>query len=306
MIHAPAGGKMTNEGASAVPSKVLVATDLSARSDRAVERAVILAKQTGAALTILHVVDADLPSRITDRLRDDAGSLISDHLISLPNAYGGFADIKIVLGKDHSDIVDVARTVGAQLLVLGVHRNESREFFRGTTAERVIRSFDRPVLMVKTRPQAYYRRVIVGVDFSICSRRAIEFAARLIPDGEFHLVHAFEVPSKGPLSARNSRREVPTILHERMNQLVGADIAELKAILQATPFRLFQIIRPGSVRGVIQEQIDQLKPDLLVIGTHGRSGVAHAIWGSVAEDFLSRPPCDVLIVPTPTIPDLTA
>ena len=68
---------MTNEGASAVPSKVLVATDLSARSDRAVERAVILAKQTGAALTILHVVDADLPSRITDRLRDDAGSLIS-------------------------------------------------------------------------------------------------------------------------------------------------------------------------------------------------------------------------------------
>lgn len=296
---------MTNERASAALSKVLVATDLSARSDRAVERAVILAKQTGAALTILHVVDADLPSVITDRLRDEAVSLIADHLISLPNAYVGSADTKIVLGKDHSDIVDVARTVGAQLLVLGVHRNESREFFRGTTAERVIRAFGRPVLMVKTRPQAYYRRVIVGVDFSICSRRAVEFVARLIPDGEFHLVHAFEVPSKGPLSARDSRREVPTILHDQMNQLVGTDIAELKAILQATPVRLFQIIRPGSVRGVIQEQIDQLKPDLLVIGTHGRSGIAHAIWGSVAEDFLSRPPCDVLIVPTPTMPSLT-
>ncbi len=298
--------RRTSEGGSAVLSRVLVATDLSARSDRSVERAVILAKQTGAALTILHVVDAELPRRVADRLRDDAGSLIADHLISLPNTYAGSVDTKIVLGKSHSDIVDVARTVGAQLLVLGVHRNESREFFRGTTAERVIRAFGRPVLMVKTRPQAYYRRVIVGVDFSICSRRAIEFATRLIPDGEFHLVHAFEVSSKGSLLVHDPRREVPTILHEQMNQLIETDVVELTAILQATPSRLFQIIRPGPVRAVIQQQIDQLKPDLLVIGTHGRTGIAHATWGSVAVDLLSRPPCDVLIVPAPTMPALTA
>lgn len=98
------------------------------------ERAVILAMQTRATMTVLHVVDVDLPSRIADRLHDDALLLIADHIAALPGADAVSPEIKVVFGKDHKDIVEVAETLTADLIVLGVHLNESRELFAETTA----------------------------------------------------------------------------------------------------------------------------------------------------------------------------
>ncbi len=73
---------------------------------------------------------------------------------------------------------------------------------------------------------------------------------------------------------------------------------EMQALLASlpTPPNLQTVMREGTVREVISEQVKTLRPDLLVIGTHGRTGVAHALLGSVAEDLLSDPPCDVLAV----------
>jgi nucleotide-binding universal stress UspA family protein len=56
------------------------------------------------------------------------------------------------------------------------------------------------------------------------------------------------------------------------------------------------VLRRGAVGEVLREQIATLKPDLLVVGTHGRTGVAGAVLGSVATGLLSDPPCDVLAV----------
>jgi nucleotide-binding universal stress UspA family protein len=57
-----------------------------------------------------------------------------------------------------------------------------------------------------------------------------------------------------------------------------------------------QVITHGDPHDVIREQVDALGIDLLVMGTHGRTGVAHAVLGSVAESFLTNPPCDVVAV----------
>jgi len=287
---------MTNAAAASAPSRVLVATDLSARSDRAVERAVHLAKATGSALTILHVVDAELPRRTADRLVDEARELIGEHVATLKGAEATAPDIKVVLGTDYKEIEDVARKSGCELIVLGVHRNETRELFRGTTAERVIRSRACQVLMVKARPQSHYRRIMVAVDFSDCSRRAMEFAVKLFPNAEFHLVHAFDVPFKAFLRSEDTRQEVSRSHEEEMDRFLKGDVPALLPLLQAVPARVFPVLKQGPVRDVIEDQADQLKPDLLVLGTHGRSGIAHAVMGSVAEDLLSYPPCDILAV----------
>ena len=287
---------MTNAAAASAPSKVLVATDLSARSDRAVERAVLLAKATGSALTILHVVDAELPRRTADRLVDKARELIGEHVAALKGAEAMAPDIKVVLGTDYKEIEDVALKFGCELIVLGVHRNETRDLFRGTTAERVIRSRACQVLMVKARPQSDYRRIMVGVDFSDCSLRAIEFAVKLFPNAEFHLVHAFDVPFKAFLRSDDTRQEVSRSHEEEMDRFVKGDFPALLPLLQAVPARVFQVLKQGPARDVIQDQVDELKPDLLVLGTHGRSGIAHVVLGSVAEDLLSYPPCDILAV----------
>lgn len=287
---------MTIAAAASTASRVLVATDLSARSDRAVERAVLLAKQTGSAVTILHVVDAELPRRTADRLVDEARVLIGEHVATLKAAEAMAPDIEVVLGTNYKAIEDAARNSGCELIVLGVHRNETRELFRGTTAERVIRSRACQMLMVKARPRSDYHRIMVAVDFSDCSRRAIEFAVKLFPSAEFHLVHAFDVPFKAFLRSEDTRQEVSRSHEEEMDRFVKGDFPALLPLLQAVPTRLFPVLKQGPVRDVIEDQVDQLKPDLLVLGTHGRTGVAHVVMGSVAEDLLSYPPCDILAV----------
>lgn len=279
-------------------SRILVTTDLSARSDRAIERAVLLADRTGAALTALHVVDADLPGRIADRLADDARELIAEHIATLKARTGGHAgacEVRVVFGRDHGDILDVAQKIQAELVVLGMHRSESRAHFRGTTAHRVMTGGSAPTLLVKDRPRGPYRRALVAVDFSDGSQAAVRFAARLLPDAELHLVHAFEIPFKALVGSDGVRREVAQEHEADMARFIEQDCAELGAGA-AGATRLVPVVRQGDVRQVIVDQVDRLRPDLLVVGTHGRSGLAYAALGSKAEDLLSRPPCDVLAV----------
>lgn len=282
---------MSIEQTAAKPANLLVATDLSARSDRAVERALLLARQMRASLTILHVVEADRPGAISDRRRDEARSHIADLLGALTAADLPVA-VEIALGEASGEILEAADRLGAAVILLGVHRNEGLEPFRATTAAQVIRKGTRPVLLVKTRPQVPYRRVLIGVDFSDCSRCAVEFAVRLLPDGEFHLVHAFDVPFKGFLTGDETRREVSKSHQEQMDRFLEACCAALRA---EQP-RLVPAMRQGMARQVLDEQVAKTRPDLLVLGTHGRRGLGRALLGSVAEDFLSRPPCDVLAV----------
>ena len=78
--------------------------------------------------------------------------------------------------------------------------------------------------------------------------------------------------------------------------MIEDEMAGFLAGIKGSPPRIEQIMEEGVAREVIARQVDLLKPELLVIGTHGRTGVAHALLGSVAEDVLNNPPCDVLVV----------
>jgi len=183
------------------------------------------------------------------------------------------------------------------MIVLGVHREDAfKDMFRGTTAERVIRAGNVPALLVKDRVSGPYRRIMVGVDFSVYSRRAVEFAVKFVPSGEFHLVHAYDVPFKGFLHGHDTVREFSKQQQAQFQQMIDGEMATFLASLDAKAPKLERVMQEGTVREVIHQQISRLMPDLLVIGTHGRTGVAHAFLGSVAEDLLRDPPCDVLAV----------
>jgi len=73
-------------------------------------------------------------------------------------------------------------------------------------------------------------------------------------------------------------------------------MATFLASLEDKAPKLERTMQEGTVREVLYQQIGRRNPDLLVIGTHGRTGVAHAFLGSVAEDLLRDLPCDVLAV----------
>jgi nucleotide-binding universal stress UspA family protein len=56
-------------------------------------------------------------------------------------------------------------------------------------------------------------------------------------------------------------------------------------------------VQYGSARGVVEKAVDKVEPDLLVLGTHGYSGLAYVFLGTVAGDLLRAAKCDVLMVP---------
>ncbi len=277
--------------------KFLMATDLSARSDRALERAVMLAEDHEAYLTIIHIIDDELPAALSDAQEDAAKQAIDEHIDKLAAGKRDRISIEVVSGRAHADILQYSEKVDADLIILGMHREDAfKDRFRGTTAERIIRGGGVPVLMVKDRVIRPYQKTIVGVDFSSYSHRAVEFAVKFVPGGEFHLVHAFGVPFEGFLYGHDTKRQVAQLHEVEFEKMMDEEMAAFLKSLEGTGTELHRVMKQGTVREVMFEQARRLKPDLVVIGTHGRTGIAHAFLGSVAEDLLRAPPCDVLAI----------
>ena len=277
--------------------KFLIATDLSARSDRALERAVMLAKEHDAHLTIVHVVDEDLPPALADSQQSAAENAIRKQLDALTAAEPVDVSAEIVFGRPHIATLGMAEKMEAEMIILGVHRKDAfKDLFRGTTAERIVRGSAVPVLLVKDRPDNPYQRIMVAVDFSVFSRRTVEFAVRFAPSGAFHLVHAYDIPFRGFLYGQGTRKDVSEQHQLRFEQMIEQEMAAFLKGLQPKAPKMERVLEEGSARDVIHQEVERLKPDLLVVGTHGRTGVAQALLGSIAEDLLSQPPSDVLAV----------
>ena len=280
-------------------NSILMATDLSNRAKRALGRAVMLAADSGARLTVVHVMDEDLAKPVADAHRAGAEQTIRDQLGAAAGA--GLAQdrvsVEIVAGDALGEILAAASRAAADLVVLGMHRKSGfRDRFLGTTVERVLRNARPPVLVVKDEPEKPYRRLMVGIDFSACSRQALQWALRLVPGGEFHLVHAFTTPFSTILTDPSTHQRVADEHGQDLSRLIEE---EMQAFIQRFPDHAERIkvsMVEGEVIDVLASEWHRIEPDLLVLGTHSRTGVAQRFLGSVAETSLANPPCDVLVV----------
>ncbi|MES1943605.1 universal stress family protein [Salinisphaera sp. PC39] len=240
--------------------RVLVATDLSAHGDRALARAAALARGCGAALAVVHAVERE-------SAKAGAESLIREQLADLPDSIASEAAVRLGAGEAHEVIAAAADDLEADLVVLGRHADEGiADLFRGGTAEHVIRRVRGAVLLAQAPAAHVYRRVLVGMDFSTASRRALAVVSGLLPTAEVTLVHAGR---PGAADCDPLAETFPGVGH---------------------------VIREGDSRSVLRQEVRDREADLLVIGSHGRAGIAYALLGSVAEDLLRDPPCDVLVV----------
>lgn len=271
-----------------------MATDLSARSDRALQRAMALAQQLGARLEVIHIVSDSAPISIAEQYEASARAIIEQLLASLPSAADVKPEISIVRGHDHDEILRHSQEAGAELIVLGITRHTAYELFRGTTAERIIRIGNLPVLLVKDPVAQAYERVLVATDNSPASRRALECAAAIAPNAEFHLLHTVHVPFKGLLDSE-SQAQLRQDQEQKFKEALEKDIRAHAQKLGKGGLRITFHVEEGDVLAVVRNQAAELKPDLLAIGSHGRSGLRHAIIGTVAGNLLSDPPVDVLV-----------
>lgn len=155
--------------------------------------------------------------------------------------------------------------------------------FGSFSAGRILRSAVAPGLVVKARCTGDYRRAVVGVDLSPFSERAAVLAAQLVPKTGIVMVHASSngrVREEDVASGSEARRpKLEEFVDTLQRHRGGADGA--KSLYPAH-------IREGEVQHVLKEEVRNAGADLLGLGTHGRSGLSRALFGSVPRKCLSQ------------------
>lgn len=281
-------------------TRLLVATDFSPRSDRAVQRAVVLARQLGGEIVVMHVIDDDCPASLASAERKAATALLDALVRNVCRQDRLPCRKHLASGIPHEAVVEATEALAAGLVVMGAHRRQAlRRMFVGTTVERTIRTSRRPVLMVNAAPAGPYRRVLLATDFSDCSLAVVDAATRLgLLDGaRVTALHVFDA------SART------LALKSWASPRFSADPAgqtEARAAEAMTTFltraglkRSRQVIAPSGISTgwTILQAARRARADLIVVGTRGLSEAERLLLGSVAEEVLTESGIDVLVVP---------
>jgi len=270
---------------------LIVATDLSPRADRAVARAFDLAGRLGSALTLLTVIDEALPEEMARQMQAAAEERLIRFAASRKAAEAVRHETRVVIGDPVGAISAAAATEQADLLVLGLHRPRPfLDMLRETTMERIVRLQDRPVLLVTDPVDHPYKTVLAALDFGPASTNALRLGAELAPEAALHGVNAVHVPYKGYSPAAGvAGTSAPFLREARDSYHLWRDQAPL-------PDRLGEVeLVEGAVEGVVRSRAAKLGCDLLCLGAHGRVGSAPALLGSLTNDLIRTPPCDLLI-----------
>lgn len=280
--------------------RLLIATDFSTRSDRALRRACLLAKSLPATMALVHVIDADRPAALVDAERRAAEGLLVAMQGSLREVDGIDCETRLVEGEPFDGIASAAAESGADLVVIGPHRRQLlRDVFVGTTAERTVRTSRRPVLMCNAVPAERYRRIVVAVDLSETSADAVRAvcALGLDRDTAVSVLHIFDALG-ADLRLRAPGLSLPARdLVDEAREQAQQDVAQflLQHRLPSVPIALD--LNDGGAGDVIRAAAARQGADLLVLGTRGRRGIGEQMLGSVAESVLRNASVDVLVVP---------
>ena len=283
---------------------ILAATDLSAPARHAADRAAWLARDHGAALTLLHVI----AQRPLDDLRQWLGLAAEQQLEdqtrrelqaladALHAARQAAITPRLELGAVLDTIDRVADEVAAELVVLGARgAGFMRRLVLGTTAERLLRRTTRPLLVVREAAHEPYRRALLALDFSPWSAAVLAQARLVAPQARPVLFTAFQVPFEEKL--RFAGVDAATVEHYR--QLARARATQqLHAAAQAAglqPGDWEPCIVEGEASLKLVEQEQVLDCDLVVVGKHGQSAAEDLLLGSVTKHLLAEGQADVLV-----------
>jgi nucleotide-binding universal stress UspA family protein len=143
-----------------------------------------------------------------------------------------------------------------------------------------------------------YRRILWPTDFSPLAKAALPHALRLAQEGGAELAVVHVLPSTALFAAPEVSGQIWARL-EQENRAAG--MAELRRVTQQVKakgpkLRIQSVLAQGVPFDQILRVAKRLRCDLIVIATHGRTGLRHILMGSVAENVVRRAPCPVLTV----------
>lgn len=308
--------------------KILVPVDGSDASERALLQAARLAAEDKARVRLLHIVDSvyytsdfDRPEIYFDQLLPammrsgtsllkTAGEVMARHDVACETRLVESSGVRVA-----DAVLEDAGRWGADLIVMGTHgRRGFDRLMMGSDAESVVRRCALPVLLVKAPPpsvaskapvkkdggRSLYQRILLAVDGSDTSRRALGYAIELAKSRHASLQAIYVVEYPSTLYSSIYFETEP--FHEAM-------MADGHYVLGKAQFSMdqagiegeTQLIDPGMLSGGVAEEIDkaaqEIDADVVIMGTHGRRGFRRLMMGSVAESFARQSHSPVILVP---------
>jgi nucleotide-binding universal stress UspA family protein len=281
---------------------VFAATDFSRGGALALRRAVRLPFARSAALYIAHVLPTELPAKFRTQIRTDAKRRLEEAAEEARAALQRITSSRVTVrtrllsGQPFVEVIRGARSNKAELVVVGRYGERTlRKALIGSTAERVIRKADLPVLVVTGEARQRYGKPLVATDLQDASTGIVELALRAVGPkvDPVAIVYAYHLPFENRLgagsseAARDFRRHYEQDAERKMRKLLSA--------FRDAPVGFKAVLRKGDPRSVVLYEAEQLKADLIVVGTHGRTGIRRLLVGSVAEWVVRQARGDVLI-----------
>jgi nucleotide-binding universal stress UspA family protein len=297
------------------PRRILFPTDFSPCARQAMDHALFLADDFGAELHMLHAVvltqfgseGAEQGFASAQELLDRFAEIGRSELGRLAKEAAALArserpiDIHQVQRRGYSAsvvILDYAREIAADLVVLGTHgRRGAARLVLGSVAEGVVRHAPCPVLTLRERhdgrPLAAPQRILAPVDFSAHSAGALATAAGLAAryGAQLQVVHVLELPLLptfyGPLPDPGTLARMHEAAVAELRSLALEAVGAAGLTWQAT-------VLEGRAADTIVRFAAEHAIGLIVLPTHGRTGLDRLLLGSTAERVLRMADCPVL------------
>ena len=290
--------------------RIVVGTSLTEASDSVLRSALELRRRTGVSLLLVHGFPMPVvygggiygSAAIHVQLERDQKlyrSRLREQLERIGASEEDFGGIVVELESGHRLLDQVAERENADLILIGAHEGPELgplSGFLGSTADRILRRTTRPVLVVRGE-LGELANVLAPVDLSklseACLARGLVLLEALLPEG----AEPAAVAGLFVLSSLD-REGSPHFEPEQVDRFASE---ELQAFLErASPHgegRIRPVLRNGRATQEILAYLEAHPADLVVLGTHGRSGMERFLLGSVASEVLRRIGCHTLVIP---------
>jgi nucleotide-binding universal stress UspA family protein len=279
-----------------LPRKITLATDLSARSDRAFDRTIALAQQWDAEVQLVHAVEdtqyAFWVQGPTWRRSPDPVAIARR---KLETEFPGWSNVRGSLVVKNSApytlVTESAQQAGSDLIITGIAHDETYGADKiGRMVTEIAKHSQAPVLAVKRRVAGPYRNIVVASDLTDVSRHAMMFAAGAFRQANVSIFYGFDVPYADKLdNLDNVERDL------RASETANAQ-KWVKSVLGEAADEINVIAEMGQVARNLGHYVSDWRVDLVVVGSEGRTGLLSAILGSTAEEIMTKVDCDVMVV----------
>jgi nucleotide-binding universal stress UspA family protein len=297
--------------------RILCPVDFSDHSRHALHHAAAIARWYESTITLLYVhpfvpdaaaaagAPAFTPFVVTaadrEKLLASMRSFGEHEILS-----GVPVDVEVTQGTVAPEILDRAKAVAADLIVMGTHgRSGFERLMIGSVTEKVLRQASCPVLSVPPRAEEagtlapLFKRILCAVDFSECSMRALHYAMALAQEADARLtvLNVVELPADAheqlPHLSPGVREYVAAVEEDHRQRLESAVPEAVRAYCNVETMMV-----PGKPYRELLRVAAEQQSDLIVLGIHGRGAADRLFFGSTTHHVVRQASCPVLTLRT--------